>query len=215
MKLIVFLFIYLSAFSSCFAYQNFETMNEDTIHYNNKVIPKVIEEEAKIAIDHFSDLHDVPIEIRFKGLKKSFMNAQPRVADFLKSKKKRSYIISISSKFIIENEKFSIDEIPSEVMIGWIGHELGHIMDYQHRSAFNLIGFGIGYWTSKNYIRKAERRADTYAVKNGMGEYIIATKNFILNHTELPEDYKENIKQLYLSPDEILMLIDEDANIQP
>jgi len=215
MSLKVFLSLFVIISIKTYAYQNFEQMNEDTVHYNNKVFPKLIEEEAKIAFDHFPELNDVAIEIRFKGLKKSFMNAQPRFSDFFKSKKNRSYIISISSKFIIDNEKFSIDEIPSKVMIGWIGHELGHIMDYQHRSSFNLIGFGIGYSLSKNYIRKAEKRADTFAVQKGMGNYIIATKNFILNHTELPEHYKENIKKLYLSPDEILMLVDDDNEIQP
>ncbi len=210
------IFIFVFFFSlKVSALQNFEEMNQDTVHYKNKVIPKIIEDEAKIAFDHFPELDDVAIEVRFKGLKKSFMNAQPRFTDFFKSKKNRSYIISISSKFIIENEKFSIDEIPSQVMIGWIGHELGHIMDYQDRSAFNLIGFGIGYSFSKSYIRKAEKTADTYAVEKGLGEYIIATKNFILNHTEFPDKYKENIKKLYLSPDEILMLIDEDNEIKP
>ena len=211
----IFLIIFIIISFKIHAFQNFEQMNQDTVHYKNKVIPKIIEDEAKIAFDHFPELDDVAIEVKFKGLKKSFMNAQPRFTDFFKSRINRSYIISISSKFIIDNEMFSIDEIPSQVMIGWIGHELGHIMDYQNRSTFNLIGFGIGYSFSKSYIRKAEKTADTYAVQKGMGNYIIATKNFILNHTELPEKYKENIKKLYLSPDEILMLIDEENKIQP
>lgn len=63
--------------------------------------------------------------------------------------------------------------------------------------------------TSKNYIREAERAADTYAVNHGLGEYIIATKDFILNESQLSETYKSRIKDLYLSQEEIMVLIDE------
>ncbi len=99
--------------------------------------------------------------------------------------------------------------VPSEVLIGWIGHELGHIMDYRERSGLNMLWFGIKYLTSKNYIREAERVADTYAVNHGLGEYIIATKDFILNHAHLSETYKSRIKNLYLSQEEIMMLVEE------
>jgi hypothetical protein len=94
-------------------------------------------------------------------------------------------------------------------MIGWIGHELGHIMDYEARSSIGMIGFGFGYVFSKKYVHKAERIADTYAVERGMADYIIATKNFILDHTELPQAYKNKIARLYLSPDDIVELVTE------
>lgn len=64
-------------------------------------------------------------------------------------------------------------------MIGWIGHELGHVMDYQERSGLNLLVFGIKYLTSNGFIKEAERAADTFAVNHGMSDYILATKDFI------------------------------------
>jgi hypothetical protein len=42
-----------------------------------------------------------------------------------------------------------------------------------------------------------------------MGNYILATKDFILNHTSLSENYKSRIKRLYMSPEEIMVLVDE------
>src|SRR5690606_41261583 len=90
-----------------------------------------------------------------------------------------------------------------------MGHELGHIVDYRNKSAFGLMIFGFRYVTSENYIIDAERVADTYAVEHGMGNYILKTKNFILNHTDLSESYKNRIKRLYLSPEEIVVLVNE------
>lgn len=137
------------------------------------------------------------------------MQAQPIWQSFFRSRKNRKYIILISKKVKIDEEKFKITDIPKAVLIGWIGHELGHIMDYRQRGTLNMFFFGFRYLYSRGYIQKAERAADTFAVAHGMGDYILKTKNFILNHAKISENYKERIKQLYLSPEEIMHLINE------
>ncbi|RKS53541.1 hypothetical protein BC962_1793 [Gillisia mitskevichiae] len=195
----------ISVFSSSL---NMKDLNTSEI--TNKIIPKSIADEVAIALSHYPELKDTPIEFRFKEkIKKSFMQAQPKFSGIFKNKKNRSYFVMITEHFHIENESFSISEVPSEVLIGWIGHELGHIMDYQERSGINLIGFGISYLTSHKFIKEAERAADTFAVSHGMGDYILATKDFILNHAHLSSIYKDRIRKLYLSPEEILLLVEE------
>ncbi|HKJ48387.1 MAG TPA: hypothetical protein VJ973_04825 [Christiangramia sp.] len=183
---------------------------KDSLEFSNKIVPDTIWREAYVALSHYPELKDTPIEFRFKkNIKKSFMQAQPKVSGLFKNRKNRSYLIFINEKFTIEDEVFDITSVPSDVLIGWIGHELGHIMDYRERSAADLVWFGIKYVTSKNYIREAERAADTYAVNHGLGENIIATKNFIINHSKLSDSYKSRIEDLYLSPEEIMVLINE------
>lgn len=183
---------------------------QDSLTFTKKIIPKEIMEEAKIALSYYPELKDIPIEFKFKKkIKKSFMQAQPDFSDVFKSKKNRSYNILISKSFNIENDEIDISEVPSEVIIGWIGHELGHIMDYQNRSAMNMLWFGIRYVTSKGFLMNAERDADTFAVNHGMGDFILATKNFILDHAHLSEVYKERIRKLYLSPEEIISLVNK------
>lgn len=186
-------------------------MEEKKIVYQeNKIIPESILNEAKIALSYYPELKDIEIEFRFKDdIKKSFMQAQPKVSNLFKGKKDRSYNIFMSSRFMIEEEEFSMADIPSDVLIGWLGHELGHIMDYRDKSAMGLVIFGIRYITSDNYIKEAERAADTYAVNSGMVDYILATKDFILNHSHLSDHYKERIARLYMSPEEILVLVNE------
>ena len=183
---------------------------KEIVSLENKTIPQEVYDEAKTALSYYPELEGVEIEFKFKDkIKKSFMQAQPEFSNLFKGKNDRSYYVFISRKVHIEEEDFSIEDIPSDVIIGWLGHELGHIMDYRKKSAFGLIIFGMRYVTSKNYIREAERVADTYAVNKGMGEYILKTKNFILNHSQLSEEYKNRIQRLYLSPEEIVVLVNK------
>src|SRR3546814_3737799 len=118
----------------------------------------------------------------------------------------REFKVLINPAFKLNYGIESINRIPDSVMIGWLGHELGHIMDYEHKNVWEIIGMGISYSLSRNYIRKAERIADAYAVDRGMGAYLVAKKWFILDHTELPQAYRDQIEALYQSPEHICKL---------
>ena len=176
--------------------------------HTNKKIPKSIQKEVKIALMHYPELKDIPITFKFKrNIKKSVMQAQPTFGALFKSKEERNYTILISEKFKITGEEFKTVDVPSDVLVGWLGHELGHIMDYQNRSGFNLIGFGFRYVFLKEYVKKAERAADSFAVSHGMSQYILKTKRFILDNSAIHPTYKDRIKQYYLSPDEIMEMV--------
>lgn len=173
-------------------------------------IPDSIKKEVDKALSFYPELYNTKIEFRFKkNIKKSTMQARPNFGSFFKSRKNRSYVILISEKFKISDKEFMTRQIPSEILIGWIGHELGHVMDYQNRSKSNLIWFGIKYLFSENHIVEAERAADSFAVAHGMEDYILKTKDFILNHADITKSYKDRIKKYYLSPEEIMELVKE------
>ena len=172
--------------------------------------PSSIEKEARIALSHYPALENTMIKFKFKKkIRKSTMQAQPTFWSIFRSKRKRKYVILMSEHFKIADTVFRTVDLRPEVLIGWLGHELGHVMDYEQRSGLNLIGFGLGYYFSDNYLKSAERTADTFAVNSGMEKYILATKNFILSEADFPEKYKNRIKKYYLSPDEIMLLVEE------
>ncbi|MCG2419644.1 hypothetical protein K8089_11475 [Aequorivita sp. F47161] len=182
-----------------------------SINLENKIIPESIKKEAIEALTFFPELYDTAIEFKFKNnIRKSTMQAQPRFTSFFKSKENREYVILISRSIQIEGEKFTMDDIPSDVKVGWIGHELGHLMDYRDRTNLGMLIFGIKYLFSFKHIKEVERAADTYAIIHGMGDYIIKTKNFILDNANLSEKYKERIRRLYISPEEVMELINKN-----
>ncbi|MFC3198307.1 hypothetical protein ACFOET_11850 [Parapedobacter deserti] len=188
-----------------------DTIAQDLLSFGtNKVIPSAIQKQALIALSHYPELKNANIQFIFKpGLKGSIMAARPVIGSLFKRRDKRSYQILINPVFKLEHAIEPIRQIPDSVMIGWLGHELGHIMDYERRSVWSLMGFGISYWLSKKFVRKAERAADSFAINGGMVDYLLATKAFILDHADLPQAYKDKIAALYLSPDEIMELVTE------
>ena len=173
-------------------------------------VPEAIQDEARTALSHYPLLENVPITFKFKKkINQSTMRAQPKFWSLFKPKRKRAYVVLISENIRISGKTFLTKDIPKDIMIGWLGHELGHIMDYRQRSSLNLIWFGIKYTFSGSYIKEAERAADSYAVSHGMYEYILKTKSFILDNAEIDELYKERIRKYYLSPEEIMALVKE------
>lgn len=183
-----------------------------TILFENKSFPEYLKKEAQLALSFYPELMTVPIEFRLtKKMNSSVMKAQPRFWSLFKNRNRRQYIILISRSFGINNRELNASFIPTKVMVGWLGHELGHIMDYKNRSTINLMAFGFRYLFSGAFIKTAEQTADRFAVDHNMGDYILATKDFILNHTELSVKYKEKIKRLYTSPEDILDFVNNET----
>lgn len=177
----------------------------------NKVIPDLLREEILLALAYYPELRPTHIEfvILDPSIKKSVMLAQPLVPTLFKPKAQRRYVIKISRYFKSDTQPMPIETIPRNILVGWVGHELGHIMDYLDRSVWSMARYGLGYLLSKRYLRQAERAADLHAISHGMGEKIVGTKNFILDHADLPERYKAKIRRLYLSPEETVLLVEE------
>ena len=171
----------------------------------NKEIPLVIEENVLKALSFYPELKNTTISFLFKSnIKTSVMQAQPVFTTLLQSRKARRYRINISEHFKLVSTSMPIQQIPNDVMIGWIGHELGHILDYESMSNVGMMSFGYRYYFHPEFVKHAEMVADSLAVERGMGNYIVATKRFILDHAELPQAYKDKIARLYLSPDVIV-----------
>lgn len=181
---------------------------EPHIHFHHN-IPKEIREVTLKALSHYPKLKEVEIDFLFnENIRKSVMQAQPRFTSLLRSKEKRSYVIKVSRNFSLKGKTMPIHDLPEAVLIGWIGHELGHIMDYLEKSNLEMIYFGIAYLTSNRFVISAERVADTFAVNHGLGDYILATKDFILHQAGMSEAYIQKIKRLYLSPEVIMELME-------
>lgn len=181
-------------------------------------VPAALKKNVLTALSFYPELKDT--RIRFivkKNLRNSVMQAQPVAPSLLRGRKKRRYRVNISPQFRLVHASIPITSLPDSVLVGWIGHELGHILDYERRNNTGMMAFGYRYYFYPGFVKRAEEAADTLAVARGLGRYLIATKRFILDHAELPPAYKEKIARLYLSPEAILELVEklEGRNRRP
>ncbi|AFL86326.1 hypothetical protein Belba_3850 [Belliella baltica DSM 15883] len=183
----------------------------EKLKVDNKIIPVEIKDVVIEALSYFPELAGVHIDFEFKDkIKGSVMQAQPRVMTLLVTgKETREYRIKITRAMNLGDESILIEEVPHDVLVGWIGHELGHIMDYKNRSTTNLMHFGMRYIVSNKKLTEAEIAADTYAISCGMGYQILSLKNYILNQEGFDEAYRNKIRDLYMSPQQILSLQEE------
>ncbi|GAA0893305.1 hypothetical protein GCM10009122_29840 [Fulvivirga kasyanovii] len=185
---------------------------EDT--YANKGIPELLDVEIKKALSYYPELQNTRIDFVFRdNIRNAVMQAQPRVKTLFKRKYKRIYKVKISRYLTLNDSTMGIEHVPHEILVGWIAHELGHIMDYIDRSSFQMIGFGFKYLTSRHFLMQAERQADTYAIMHGLADEIVKTKKFILNREDLPKEYKDRINRLYISPEEVRHIEEEMESI--
>ncbi|MDZ7849027.1 MAG: hypothetical protein U5L96_21180 [Owenweeksia sp.] len=90
-------------------------------------------------------------------------------------------------------------------------------VDYEGRNALEMLIFGLRYATSRKYRKQVEHRADAYAIDHGMAKLILATKKFILEHSDLSESYKSRIRQYYMSEENVRLRLQEAGfeDIQP
>lgn len=151
-------------------------------------------------------LNEVPINLIKRKLTKTTMRAQPYLLTLLKAKKNHAFKVEYSNN-AAQNNDVNVTNVPENVLKGWFAHELGHIVDYQNHSFFGMIWFGIKYLFSDRFKVLAERRADLYAIQYGLTDYILATKKFILEHSDLSEAYKNRIRKYYMSSDEVIALL--------
>lgn len=169
-----------------------------------KVYPKILEAEVKKALSHYPELDHLEIHFRFKHIRReSFMLAQPYAKSLFKRGKDRTYQIIINEAFFTRNAAYNDGKIPFNVIVGWLGHELGHIKDYTTRSGFNLFSFGIRYLTQKDFIRKAEIAADKYCVDAGLGDELLESKTFSRNPDLFTKTYIKKLQGLYPSVQQV------------
>lgn len=154
----------------------------------------------------FPSLHHNAVTLEQLPLKGYTMRAQPIMNASVWHRKRRRYRIQMSNHLEIA-QYIQPEELPSEVLIGWFAHELGHLIDYHQRNAWGLLEFTAGYFLSASQRRKAERVADLNALERGFDAELLATKRYILEKSRLPEAYKKRIRRYYLGPDELENII--------
>ena len=160
------------------------------------------------ALGGYAPLREHHIHLRRKHLKDMTMRAQPVVNAAFFRKDKRAYRVDIQDHTRI-NESVQVPDLPRRVLVGWFAHELGHIMDYHHRSWPNMIKFGLGYWLFPTFRVGAERKADLYAIEYGFAEAITATKQFLLEESSIPNSYKDRLIRYYMTPEEVEIMVEK------
>lgn len=151
------------------------------------------------AVKENPDLYDisgVPIDFELKSLKWSpnLMNAFPKFSG------EKGYRIILNRG---KKDDFLAELIYDDLM-GWFGHELGHVPRYQeHQSSLAFAKFTAKYLLNQEYMLETEREADVETFKRGLGlELLVSAKKSFVSEN-MPDSYKK-FERLYLQPWEVV-----------
>ena len=176
---------------------------------SRRPVPPELIRACEEGLSYFPELVEVPITFQWATMKRATMAAQPRWYFWLRPRSERRYLIKVSNNLHL-NHKINLREAPYRVLLGWVVHELGHLMDYHRRSNRSLIGFILGYLSSGRYRREAEYTADEFALGRGLGEYLLETKQFLLGHSRLSDKYKARLQRYYLPPEAVVAYLEAE-----
>lgn len=165
---------------------------------------------AEVAYEAYPALQSFDIHIRYVDLDTTTMQARPRWDLLWRTRHRRSYQIRIN-RFPQFDRDRPIHTLDDSILTGWFAHEMGHLMDYLPRRRHSILYFALRYLSSAGYRKKAERVADQFAIQAGLGEYILHTKTFLLQHSNLSERYKKRLLKHYLTPEQTIALIEEET----
>lgn len=162
--------------------------------------------------EKYPPLQSHAVRLECKVIPKTTMRARPILASFIRGKKKFAVQYNHATQLDTHVE---VEKLPDKVLKGWFAHELGHVMDYRNRSIVGMLYFGLAYLMSRRYRKQVEHKADEYAIAYGMADYILATKRYILEHSDLPESYKRRFRKYYMSEKNVHKLIEKLEDFQP
>lgn len=171
---------------------------------NKKIIPAEIELECLTALSFYPELKNTDIEFRFGNLNFT-MISKPKFRSILKDRTKRQYVIVIQNPGSSKNS-IDLGELSFNAVTGWIGHELGHVVHYTHKSSGGILFTGMKY-AVPGYRRKMERFTDQLAIQHNLGYALYEGVDYTINSSHASEHYKNTQEKFYLHTDEIIARI--------
>lgn len=166
----------------------------------NKKMPKEIELECLTALSYYPQLKNTHIQFRFGNISAT-MISQPKLNSIFKTNGSREYQVIIT-KPGPTRKGLQWTELSFNALVGWIGHELGHIMHYDHMAFTGILLIGIKY-ALPQFRRKLERFTDQVAIKHDLGYALYEGTDYTVNRSKASAGYKKRLLKFYLSPAEI------------
>lgn len=181
-----------------------------------KEMPEELETPILKALMHFPELQTRKIIFRYaKKPFSSVLKAKPRLRTILRVGEERTYVVKMNRELRLGQTTMHLAQLPEAVLVGWFGHELGHINDYEERSNRGLLLKEIILKVSSSYSQKMGIKADRVARRHGLRAEIRKAKEFILKRALISSEYKKQIRAFYPGLRQIMQLIRKEKRLEP
>lgn len=182
-----------------------------------------IADDAYSKLNHLlarSNLPYTPIIIIHTKNKRTPLSTKPSLSSILKSKEKRTYIITISTYSTPFLYPILYPQLSDEARYGVLAHELSHALYFQALSTWQLFSIPLNFLSGKA-IDKFEKSTDKYCIELGYGHELLAWSEEVRQKLNIFQwrgakaNYHSAINQKaperYLNPSTIKELLQEDS----
>jgi hypothetical protein len=159
-----------------------------------------IELAALIALSYYPELAETPIRFVHANTKTT-METRPNVGTLLGTKDTRQYTIFVDRKRKGPHG-ILVNSLPFNALVGLIGHELAHVLDYEQMNLRKMMQFGLRYLRPINKAH-IEKRTDSLTIHKGLGWQLYDWANFAMFEAPTSEQYKSYKAHYYLQPSQI------------
>lgn len=139
----------------------------------------------------YQELQDINVKLVFKSGLFFTMRTSTSLSSFLKEK--RAYLVLVNTK-----RNNIISQLSEDDIIGWLAHELAHIIDYESMSNTGLVTFTFQYFFNSKFRSATEKRVNIIACQNGFTRELFGVWRKFLAMDDMPEWYKKYIIKNYL-----------------
>jgi hypothetical protein len=95
-----------------------------------------------------------------------------------------------------------LQKVPFNALVGLIGHELSHIVDYESKADIEIMLRALSYLNIRTKTI-FEKSIDKKTIQHGLGWCLFDWASYVLNQSGASMDYKAFKKRVYLEPIEI------------
>ncbi|MAA57952.1 MAG: hypothetical protein CL855_05725 [Cryomorphaceae bacterium] len=162
-----------------------------------------------VALNRYPELYHTRITLKHKPIS-STMQAQPSPDFLFKRKSKRAYRIFVNNNPNLTGINY--EELSFNGLVGWIGHEFAHLIDYNSMNNRALLSFIGGYLFDKRTMRRTERNADRETIKRGLGIQLLDGVAFFEKNNKVSKKYRRRKQKNYLSEAEIIVDIERNCH---
>ena len=153
------------------------------------------------ALKFYPELSNARIQFKYKSIKQT-MNSRPAPGNIFRSKAHRRYIIIVNNNQG-KHKGLPFEKLSFNIKIGWVGHELSHICEYESINNWETFWFAVKYIGSKEFVRKVERNTDLITIQHGLAFPLYDGIDYLFRNKDISEKYRKYARDNSLSLNEI------------
>jgi hypothetical protein len=160
--------------------------------------------DVRLTLSYYPELQGANIKVYYSSIKQT-MNSRPCFRNLFVKRANRTYRIIINNN--TRKEKgLPIAELSEDVRIGFIAHEVAHMLTYDQMNNLQTLKFAIRYVFSKKFVYNVERYTDNVVIEHHLARQLYAGTAYCRSCTDLTPEYRAYSSTYGLNLSEIICL---------